>query len=317
MIRCETGAGGKVRMKEGSMNRERKVHLVPPETTSGISCHNVWIFALESLSRAVFFMKRKTRKPSFSNLWLLGVSLITGLIIWEVAVRATGLPPFILPAPKQVWIRLVEVLVDGTLWRHTQITAREVFLGLALGAGLAVLLGYVVAKSRVMERLLSPYLVASQAIPVVALAPLLVLWFGPGMFSKVLICGLIVFFPVLVNTIVGVRAVPEELRDLMRSLRASRLQVIKYLELPAALPIILGGIRIGATLAVIGAVVGEFVGADKGLGFLVNIARGQYDTALVFVAIATLIVMALCLYGLVIFIEKRLLKWQLTSMENL
>jgi len=152
---------------------------------------------------------------------------------------------------------------------------------------------------------------------VVALAPLLVLWFGPGMFSKVLICGLIVFFPVLVNTIVGVRAVPEELRDLIRSLHASRLQVIQYLELPAALPILLGGFRIGATLSVIGAVVGEFVGADQGLGFLVNIARGQYDTALVFVAIATLVVMALCLYGLVILIEKRLLKWQQTSKEHM
>jgi NitT/TauT family transport system permease protein len=181
-------------------------------------------------------------------------------------------------------------------------------LGLGLGAGLAVMMGYVVAKSHVMERLLSPYLVASQAIPVVALAPLLVLWFGTGLFSKVLVCALTVFFPVLVNTIVGVRAVPVELRDLMRSLRASRLQIIRYLELPAALPILLGGFRIGATLAVIGAVVGEFVGADKGLGFLVNVARGQYDTALVFVAIATLIIMALCLYGLVILIEKQFLK---------
>jgi NitT/TauT family transport system permease protein len=260
-------------------------------------------------------MNRKMLKRTLINIWLAGLSLLAGLVVWNAVVRVTGLPAFILPSPKQVWVRLIEVLIDGTLSRHAWVTVREVVLGLGLGAGLAVLLGYVVAKSRVMERLLSPYLVASQAIPVVALAPLLVLWFGPGMFSKVLVCGLTVFFPVLVNTIVGVRAVPEELRDLMRSLHASRLQVITYLELPAALPILLGGIRIGATLAVIGAVVGEFVGSDKGLGFLVNIARGQYDTALVFVAIATLIVMALCLYGLVILIEKRLLKWQLTSKE--
>ena len=129
---------------------------------------------------------------------------------------------------------------------------------------------------------------------------------------SLVICALTVFFPVLINTVVGVRAVPMELRELMRSLHASRMQVIRYLELPAALPILLGGFRIGATLAVIGAVVGEFVGADKGLGFLVNVARGQYDTALVFVTIAALIVMALCLYGLVIMIEKRLLKWRLS-----
>jgi NitT/TauT family transport system permease protein len=256
-------------------------------------------------------------KHTLNNIYLAVLSLAAGMIVWEIAIYITGLPSFILPSPQQVWARLIDVMADGTLWRHTWVTAREVSVGLGLGASLAVLLGYAVAKSHTTERLLSPYLVASQAIPVVALAPLLVLWFGPGMFSKVLICGMTVFFPVLVNTIVGVRAVPEELRDLMHSLHASRLQVIKYLELPAALPILLGGLRIGATLSVIGAVVGEFVGADKGLGFLVNIARGQYDTALVFVAIMALIVMALILYGIVVLIERRFLRWQLASKESI
>jgi NitT/TauT family transport system permease protein len=152
--------------------------------------------------------------------------------------------------------------------------------------------------------------VASQAIPIVAVAPLLVIWFGPGMFSKVLICALIVFFPVLVNTVVGVRAVPKSLHDLMRSLRATRGQILSRLEVPAALPILLGGLRIGATLSVIGAVVGELVGADQGLGFLVNAARGQYDTALVFVAVLTLILLALALYGVVALLEKKALTWQ-------
>jgi NitT/TauT family transport system permease protein len=147
-------------------------------------------------------------------------------------------------------------------------------------------------------------------VPVVAIAPLLIIWFGPGLISKVLICALIVFFPVLVNTVVGLRSVPEELRDLMRSLQASRWQVIRLLEVPASLPVFLGGLRIGATLAVIGAVVGEFVGADRGLGFLINVGRGQYDTALVFVAVFTLVVMALSLYGLVVLCETRLLSWR-------
>ncbi len=136
------------------------------------------------------------------------------------------------------------------------------------------------------------------------------IWFGPGLFSKVLICALIVFFPVLVNTVVGVRSVPEDLRDLMRSLQASRWQTLRYLELPAALPVFLGGLRIGATLSVIGAVVGEFVGAKSGLGFMVNVGRGIYDTALVFVAVITLITLALILYGLVSIFERRLLRWQ-------
>jgi NitT/TauT family transport system permease protein len=161
-----------------------------------------------------------------------------------------------------------------------------------------------------MERLLAPYIVASQSVPIVAVAPLLVIWFGPGVLSKVLVCALIVFFPILINTIVGVRAVPEDLYSLMRTLQATRWQMFRLLELPAALPVILGGMRIGATLSVIGAVVGEFVGSDRGLGFLINVGRGQYDTALVFVAVFSLVVMALGLYGAVVLIERRLLSWQ-------
>ena len=172
------------------------------------------------------------------------------------------------------------------------------------------MLGYLLARSLPLERLLSPYIVASQAIPIVAIAPLLVIWFGPGMFSKVLICALIVFFPVLINTVVGVRSVPSDLRDLLRSLRATRWQTLRLLEAPAALPVFLGGLRVGATLAVIGAVVGEFVGAKSGLGFLINVGRGLYDTALVFVAVFTLVALALSLYGLVAWLESRLLAWQ-------
>ena len=167
-----------------------------------------------------------------------------------------------------------------------------------------------VAKFPAVERLLSPYVVASQSIPIVAIAPLLVIWFGPGLFSKVLICALIVFFPVLVNTIVGLRSVPDDLRDLMRSLKATTWQTLRLLEIPAALPVFLGGLRVGATLSVIGAVVGEFVGSDRGLGFMINRARGQYDTALVFVAVISLVMMALALYGSVVILESRLLSWQ-------
>jgi len=172
------------------------------------------------------------------------------------------------------------------------------------------MLGYLLAKSPTVERLLSPYIVASQAVPMVAVAPLLVIWLGPGMLSKVLIAALIVFFPVLVNTVVGMRAVPEELRALMRSLQATRWQTLRLLEIPAAMPVFFGGLRVGATLAVIGAVVGEFVGADRGLGFLINLGRGLYDTALVFVSIFVLIGLALALYGIVVALEARLLAWQ-------
>jgi NitT/TauT family transport system permease protein len=238
------------------------------------------------------------------------LSILLMLLIWQLVVWVSGLPAFILPSPAQVGSRFIQALLDGTLLHNTLVTLLEVLVGLTIGVSAATVLGYLLARSVHLERLLSPYIVASQSIPVVAIAPLLVIWFGPGLFSKVLICALIVFFPVLVNTIVGVRSVPEDLRDLMRSLQATRWQTMKNLEVPAALPVFLGGLKIGATLSVIGAVVGEFVGAKSGLGFMVNVGRGVYDTALVFVSVFTLIALALILYGLVSLIEKRLLWWQ-------
>ena len=242
--------------------------------------------------------------------WTALVSFGAALLIWWLVSHFAGLPAFILPGPEQVAVRFWQALKDGTLLLHTAATLAEVLLGLLSGTIAAVVLGYAIAKSRLFEQLVSPYLVATQAIPVVAIAPLLVIWFGPGIFSKVLICALIVFFPVLVNTVVGVRAVPHPFHDLMQSLHATRLQTLRMLELPASLPVLLGGLRIGATLSVIGAVVGELVGSDRGLGFLVNVGRGQYDTALVFVAVFTLIALALALYGLVSFMERKLLVWR-------
>ncbi|MBI3159084.1 MAG: ABC transporter permease [Chloroflexi bacterium] len=237
-------------------------------------------------------------------------ALALGVFLWYALIWLGGVQPFILPAPHQVWGRFLRALADGSLAGHSWVTLQEVLAGLALGAAAAMLFGYALAKSTVLEKFLAPYVVASQAVPTVAIAPLLVIWFGPGLASKVLVCALIVFFPILINTVVGVRSVPEDLRDLMRSLHASRAQTFRLLELPAALPVLLGGFRIGATLAVIGAVVGEFVGADRGLGYLLSVARGQYDVALVFVAVFTLIAMALSLYGLVALAERATLGWQ-------
>ncbi len=242
--------------------------------------------------------------------WLMPLSLAVALLAWELFTQVSRVPSFILPSPSLVWERLVEALLDGELLRHSLATLSEVILGLLAGAGLAILLGYWLTRLPGLERIVSPYIVASQSVPVVAIAPLLVIWFGPGMLSKVLICALVVFFPVLVNTVVGLRSTPSDLRNLMRSLQATRWQTFRFLEMPAALPVLLGGLRIGATLSVIGAVVGEFIGADRGLGFMINRARGSYDTPLVFVAVFTLALMALTLYGVVAALEKNSLKWR-------
>lgn len=244
------------------------------------------------------------------ELLMIPVVLSLFMLVWEFVIWLGDYPTFILPSPRAVAATLMRTLLDGTLWHHAQATLFAVFAGLLLGLTIAILLGYTLAKSRLLERLLAPYIVASQSVPVVAIAPLLIIWFGSGYLSKVLICALIVFFPALVNTIVGIRGVDNDLYELMRSLKSGRWQLFSMLEAPAALPVLLGGLKVSVTLSVVGAVVGEFVGADRGLGFLINQARGLFNTPLVFVAILSLVIIAISLYGLVSLVEWRLLRWR-------
>ncbi|MFA9403298.1 MAG: ABC transporter permease [Anaerolineales bacterium] len=251
------------------------------------------------------------------HLLMIPIAISFALLFWELASRWSGLPAFILPSPAAVFNRTVRAIQDGTLIRHTLATLIEVLGGLILGTVSAIILGYGLAKSRTVERFLSPYIVASQSIPIVAIAPLLVIWFGPGQLSKIMISALIVFFPILINTIVGIRSVPDDLRDLMRSLRATRWQVFSQLEVPAAMPVLLGGLKVGATLSVIGAVVGELVGANEGLGFLINIGRGIYDTTLVYTAVIALVALAMTLFSLVVLLERHLLAWRDTGEPKL
>ncbi len=243
--------------------------------------------------------------------WLsVPLVIVFGLFLWEGFVRWQKLPPFILPGPLLVWNKFLTTVADGTLARHAGATLLEIGLGLLLGLSLASVLGYLLGKNRMAERLLTPYIVASQSIPIVAVAPLLIIWFGSGLVSKVLVCALITFFPTLISTIVGIRNVDQDLRDMMRSLRASRWQTFRLLELPAAAPIIFGGLKLSVILAVVGAVVGEFMGANVGLGFLINLARGVLDTSLLFVAVLSLVAIALSLYSIVSIFENRWLRWQ-------
>lgn len=255
-------------------------------------------------------IKKRLSIDSLTGKMIIPASILGSIFLWQLVVYFGDYPAFILPTPIHVGERLLEVLFDGSLIRHSLVTLGEVASGLAIGLSMAVLMGYWLAKLRWLERILSPYIVASQSVPIVAIAPLLVIWFGPGLISKILVTALIVFFPILINTIVGIRSVSDDLYDLMLTYQATRWQILRLLEIPAAMPVFLGGLRVGATLAVIGAVVGEFVGADRGLGFLVNVGRGVYDTALVFVAVFTLVTMAMGIYGIVSLLERRLLAWQ-------
>lgn len=236
--------------------------------------------------------------------------LLVILLLWQWLVVREVYPEFIIPPPAAVFAAFWEVLSDGSLLRHTRVTFIEMSLGLLIGGSLGVMLGYLIAKIRLLEQALSPIIVALQSTPVVAYAPLLIIWFGSGPTSKIITAALIVFFPMLMNTVVGVRNVPHRLRDLMWSLNANPWQMFVQLELPAALPVLLTGLKTSATLAVIGAVVGEFVSAREGLGFLVNIARNQFDTPLVFVAVFTMTALALSMYLLISLLELYLLRWQ-------
>lgn len=262
-------------------------------------------------------MAKQKQKKKDMQFGLLLISIAFSIFIWYLIIWLGDLQQFILPTPLLVGERFLQTLLDGRLIKHSLVTFGEVISGLAIGTLFASILGYVLAKSVRLEKLLSPYIVASQSVPVVAIAPLLIIWFGSGQLSKILICSLIVFFPVLINTIVGVRSVPRELDYLMRVLQASKWQTFKLLEVPAGLPILLGGIKVGATLSVIGAVVGEFVGADAGLGFLINLAKGQYDTALVFVAVIALVIMAQSLYWTVVLIERKYLGWSKSKSDQI
>jgi len=237
----------------------------------------------------------------------VGLALVLFVGAWKLVTIVSGFPPFILPPPEAVATRFVEAWADGLMTPHAAATLREVVIGFAVGAGLAVAVGYLLARSRLAERVLSPYLVAAQATPILALAPLLALWFPDGLTGKIVICALIVFFPVAVATMVGIRSVDAGLLELGRSLRATQRQIFVTLEIPAALPSILGGMRVGVTLAVVGAIVGEWAGAERGLGVLVNLARGSlFDIPLMFATLVTIALLGVALYVLVVLVERRL-----------
>ncbi len=229
------------------------------------------------------------------------------VLVWKAIVVVGGYPQFILPPPEVVADRFLRAWGDGLMTPHALATLTEVGLGFAVGALAGLAVGYGLARSAVVERLISPYIVAAQATPSLALAPLLALWFGPGLVSKVVICGLIVFFPIAVATMVGIRSVDAGLLELARSFRATRRQILVTLEVPAALPSILGGMRVGVTLAVVGAIVGEWAGAERGLGVLVNLARGSlFDIPLMFAALITIALLGIVLYLVVVVLERRL-----------
>jgi NitT/TauT family transport system permease protein len=255
---------------------------------------------------------RTVRRPSLRlPAWLSLIMLLAlVLLAWQTVVIVQDYPPFILPAPTLVIQRLATELAGETLQRHITITLSAALSGFSIALALSLSLGYLLARTRTFDRVLTPLLAASQAVPIVAVAPLIVLWVGVGLESRVLVATLVTFFPILSATIVAFRSVPRELIDMARISGANRWHLLRYVEAPLALPGIFGGVKAGLALATTGAVVGEFIGGRDGLGALINIARGLFDTPLMFVALTVLAGITLLLFLLALLIERLLITWE-------
>lgn len=233
------------------------------------------------------------------------------LLVWEWGVRAFGVPFYILPSPSRI-ARLL-LAEQGLLLQQAGVTLEEVLLGFAIAFVVGVGLALAIFSSRTIERAVYPLIIASQTVPVFAIAPLLIVWFGYGMPSKVAMAALIVFFPIVVNTVDGLRAADPDTVNLLVILGATPAQILLKMRVPAALPFVFSGTRIAVATSVIGAVIGEWVGATQGLGFLMIHANAQLHIDLVFAAIVYLSLMAMGLFVAVSCIEWAALPWRRVS----
>ena len=228
---------------------------------------------------------------------------------WEWGPAWLGVPEFVLPRLTTVCAEAVRIWDAEKLMWHAGITAAEVVLGFVLGAIMGALIGYALGLSPRVEAVLSPYLLALQIAPKVAFAPLFVMWLGYTMYPKILVAVLIVFFPVLINVLSAMRTMDHDMINLARSFSATRLQVFRMVEYPTTMPALFSGLRIASTLAVIGVVVGELVGGNMGLGYLLVFFEGQGNTAAVFVVIGALTVIGIVAYYAVALAERRVLHY--------
>jgi ABC-type nitrate/sulfonate/bicarbonate transport system permease component len=234
--------------------------------------------------------------------------LLVFLAAWQFLPPALGVETFILPTPT----RIAQQLVDdwSLLWPALLVTLKEILLGFALAFLIAMVLGFLVAHSRVINRAIYPLLVASQTVPVIAIAPVFIIWFGYGTTPKVIITALICFFPLTVNTVAGYAAVDPDARMLFRAHDATRFQTFRMLSLPSALPSIFAGVKISVTLSVIGATIGEWVGSEAGLGYVILQASSQIITARVFAAITLLSLTGIALFVIATIVERIMLPWR-------
>jgi NitT/TauT family transport system permease protein len=253
-------------------------------------------------------MQRNWWQRVLLSAWMRPILLIVILLVlWDVAIRVFRIPPYLIPAPEAVVKQLYAEWPK--LWREALVTTYATLGGFALSIAFGIPMALLIAYSRTIESFVYPLLVFSQSVPKIAIAPLFVVWFGFGIIPKIICAFMLGFFPVVVSTVMGFKSVDPDMLDLARSMKASRLATFMRISLPQALPSIFAGLKVSVTLAVVGAVVGEFVGSNSGIGYLLQIANGNFDLPLMFAALTVLSAIGVILFVAVDLVEHLMIPW--------
>jgi NitT/TauT family transport system permease protein len=256
-------------------------------------------------------LQKSIRLNKIKKILFPTLSIFAAILIWEWMVTHLEIPPYILPLPSKILVTLTKKW--SIIQTNTLVTLWEIFLGFSMAVLIGGLVAILIVHWPTFEVTLYPILVAFQTVPKIALAPLFVVWFGFGLLPKVVVTFLVAFFPVVVDTAVGLRSIDPQLLQVVRSMGGTRLQIFLKIRLPNALPSIFAGCKVAITFAVVGAIVGEFVGSDSGLGYLLLLAMLNLDTALVFASLGVLTMIGVLLYLIVEAIEKRSVSWHVSS----
>lgn len=243
------------------------------------------------------------------ELLLVPAVFVVIVLAWEFLIPVLGINDYVLPRPSMVVEAMGRQFTDALFWGHLEVTVRESAVGFAIGVGSAILLGTAISQVRLVEKTVMPYVVAFQTVPKVALAPLFVVWFGFGLTSKIVMAAVISFFPMLVNVIEGLRAAEADRIQMLKVFGASRTQIFRMVRLPSATPFIFAGLDIGIVFAILGAVVGEFIGAKQGLGYLLLQTNYNFDIAGMFSVLVVLSVLGLLAHFLIRFVQRRVAFW--------
>lgn len=246
---------------------------------------------------------------------LVPLVFIIVILVWEFGTRLAGVNEFVLPRPSQILSSMSQQLVSAQFWHHTWITVQEAAAGFAIAVVVATALGVLVSRFTIVEKTVMPYIVAFQAVPKVALAPLFVVWFGFGLTSKIVMAAVIAFFPMLINVIEGLKAVEKDKVEMLTTFGASETQIFRMARLPSALPFIFAGLEVGAIFSILGAVVGEFIGAQEGLGYLLLNANYNFDIPAMFGVLVVLSAIGLLAHLVIQYLQQKVTFWAEDDMQ--